>query len=503
MKRHLYGVALWVAISMAVPASAEEDKVKAYQPPEYKVTVPEALKLTPQEALFKKRLSEVQQNAPVVLDEAVALALEAHENLIEAQAAVDQALAQVVQSRSAALPQIGINVTHTKPLYFNTALPAGLVNASGADAGALAFFLAPPEGPTERLQISQLLYDFNRTRSAVQAAEAQTKAAQHGLEVTRRQLIFEVTNAYLELLRTQALAKVQLLTAENQALHVTEARKLHETGLGLPIDVVRAQTAYANAVQQFAETRNQALAARVTLATLMGIDPRTPFQVEDPGSPFELTRSLDSLVGQALEQRPDLAQSKALVEAGEFALENARAGNRPRLSTSLTFTANQVLPQPASENLSLMLNLEIPIFDGGLTRAQTEQAEAVLRGNEAKLSRQQRQVVSEVTQAFVQSHTARQKLRNVEVEVSGAEESVRVASGRYRLGLGRFIEVLDAERALATARTSEVNAVTQLSQAHARLKLAVGDSAISKSLPEPAPEEPNSEPPGVESADPR
>ena len=129
-----------------------------------------------------------------------------------------------------------------------------------------------------------------------------------------------------------------------------------------------------------------------------------------------------------------------------------------------------------------MLNLEIPIFDGGLTRAQTEEAQAGLVSAEAQLSRLERQVVQEVTNAYIQSQTASQRLHNVEYEVAGAEESVRVASGRYRLGLGRFIEVLDAERALATAMTNQVNARTQLRQAHASLKLAVGDAVLSKTI---------------------
>lgn len=479
MKRLMVALAI-----LAAPAVwADEGQSKAYQPPVYDIKMPEELKLSPEAQLFQKVWASSE---PVSLEEAMQLALTAHENLTEAQAAVDQALARVVQSRAAAQPQISVNVSHTEPLHFNTSLPAGLGGGGGAGAGALAFFLAAPEGPSERLQVSQLLYDFNRTRSAVKAAESRTRAARHGLEVTRRQLMFEVTNAYLEALRSEALAGVQLLTAENQALHVAEADELHKTGLGLPIDVVRAQTAYARAVQEYTQTRNQAVTAHVTLATLMGIDPRTPYKVEDPGSPFQIDRSLDSLVEQALKQRPALAQSEALVEAQQYSLENAEAGNRPRLTSSLTFTANQVLPQPSSENLSLMFNLEIPIFDGGLTRAQADEARAQLTSTQAQYSRLRRQVVSEVTQAYVLSQTARQRLTNVEFEVRGAEESVRVATGRYRLGLGRFIEVLDAERALASARTSQVDARTQLSQAHARLKLAVGDAVLSKSLPDPS-----------------
>lgn len=465
-----------LVLLLSLSALGLGDESKVYQPPDYKITIPKEVELDPTSQVFPLPESDL-----VNLDEAIDLALSAHENLIEAQAAVDQALARAAQNRSAYFPQIGASATYTKPLYFNVALPAG-ISGAGVDSGALAFFTNAPEGPSEQVQINQLLYDFNRTRSAVKAAKARTKASRHQLEATRHQLIFDVSRAYLELLRAQSLAEVALLTAENQALHIEEARKLHATGLGLPIDVVRAQTAYANAVQTFTQNRNQALTARVRLAALMGLDPRTPYAVEEPGAPKPLARELSQLVDQALGKRPTLLQSKALVTAQEYQVQNAKAGNKPRLTSTLGFTANQVSPQPQSENLSIMFNLEIPLFDGGLTKAQTAEARAGLTSAQAQLSRLERQVVEEVTTAYIARLTAQQKLTAVDIEVAGAKESVRVATGRYRLGLGRFIEVLDAEQALASARINQVNARTEMSEAHASLKLAIGDPVVSKTL---------------------
>lgn len=470
MRKTSFFLLLWVAL--VSPAMPEEES-KGYTPPVYDVRMPSVVRVAPEGLKVPLPHSEA-----VSLEEAVALSLAAHENITEAEAAVAQAQARVKQSRSGAQPQVAATIGHTKPLYFNTSLPASLQGSGGA----LDFFTAASEGPSERVQLTQLLYDFNRTRSAVKASESRTRAAEFALENTRHQLIYETTRSYLDVLQSQSLAEVRLLTVENQALHVEEARQLHSTGLGLPIDVVRAQTAYANAVQEFTETRNQALRARVGLASFMGIDPRTPFEVKETGAPHELTRDLDGLVEQALAKRPGLHQSQALLEAQKFTLENAQAGNRPRLTTSLSFTASQVLPQPSSENLSLMLNLEIPLFDGGLTKAQAAEAEAGVVSAQAQLSRQERMVIQEVTEAYIEHQTAVQKIRNVTFEVAGAQESVRVATGRYKLGLGRFIEVLDSEQALATARTNEVNARTALRQAHALLKLAIGDAVLSKSL---------------------
>ena len=84
--------------------------------------------------------------------------------------------------------------------------------------------------------------------------------------------------------------------------------------------------------------------------------------------------------------------------------------------------------------------------------------------------------MEQVSNAYIQMQTAMQTLQTSDVQVKGAEESVRVASGRYRLGLSTFVEVLDAEQSLLTARTDRVNSLAQLEMAEAELKHAIGQS---------------------------
>lgn len=449
---------------------------EAYQPPAYDISIPPEVEVAPPGwSLDLTTLPE----APLTLEEAVAFGLTHHESIIEARAEVAQAVARVAQARSSALPDVAANASYVEPLYFYTAgggfgdlssIP-GLGNLGG---GALAMFNQASQGPQGGLEIRQLLFDFNRTRSAVRAAHARTRAAEAGLEKAKQELGFEISRAYLEFLQSRRLAEVRLLNAENQEAHVQEARRLHATGLGLPIDVVRAQTEYASAVYDFVEARNQALLDRVELATFMGLDPRTPFEVKAPDVRPAVEMDLEKLVETALADRPALTESRAQVEAQKFTLDNKRAGNQPRLTTSLKFQANRVSPQPQTDQLNLMLNLEWPIFNGGLTLAETREAEAALTSVEAQLSRLQRQVVSDVTLAYLKLETAEQSLSAAGIAVEGAQESVRVANGRYRLGLAGFIEVLDAENALLSARTDQVNARAKLELSYADLRLATG-----------------------------
>jgi outer membrane protein TolC len=59
--------------------------------------------------------------------------------------------------------------------------------------------------------------------------------------------------------------------------------------------------------------------------------------------------------------------------------------------------------------------------------------------------------------------------------VANAEENFRLTTGRYQAGLATYVEVTDAETALVTARTNQVNAQYDLSIARAALKRALGE----------------------------
>jgi outer membrane protein TolC len=86
----------------------------------------------------------------------------------------------------------------------------------------------------------------------------------------------------------------------------------------------------------------------------------------------------------------------------------------------------------------------------------------------------QRQLVSDVSQAYLNLLTARQKLTTATAEQTNAEEALRLAQGRYKAGVGVFLDVLDAENALVAANTNRVNARNGVDQAIVQLAHAIG-----------------------------
>ena len=63
-----------------------------------------------------------------------------------------------------------------------------------------------------------------------------------------------------------------------------------------------------------------------------------------------------------------------------------------------------------------------------------------------------------------------------DAEVANALEALRLVEGRYKAGLGAFLDVLDAQTAFIKADSNRVNARTSVDQARAALSHAIGAS---------------------------
>jgi outer membrane protein TolC len=218
----------------------------------------------------------------------------------------------------------------------------------------------------------------------------------------------------------------------------------------------------------------------VQLALLMGIDPRTPLQVTAASEPASAIESVEALVEQGMARRPEVRQAEASLDAAQAGLRAARTTNAPTVTGTASFSARGANAPPRTDAFSVGAVVQWTPFDGGVARSRVSEAEAAVRQAEAQLLAARQAVVAEVSQAYLNLKAAEQRVTTAEAEVMNAQESVRLAEGRYNAGVGTFIDVTDAQAALLTARTNHVNAQTAVAQARAAL-----DRAMGAALPSP------------------
>jgi len=403
--------------------------------------------------------SPVPRDRAITVKEAIALALQHQPTLAQADAAAAAAVGRTQQAASGLRPSMGLASQYSRSGPGQTSAVGGTSSGSAYSAS---------------LSAQQLLYDFRKTRSRVSQARNLQESAHQAFAQTRQDIIAQVKQAYYLLLQDQRLVAVQQRNVSDQQAHLALAQARFAAGTGPRADVVKAETAVAEATLNLATAENAVALSRVNLNLAMGVDVRTPTLIAEADEPAPQVADQRSLVEIAFSKRPDYRQAEFNLMAAREAVRIARTGNRPGLFAQADYGLRGTSFPPNDGTWTYGVSLQWPLFDSGLTSGQVREAGANLRSAEASLRQAEQTVASEVTQAFVNLQTAEQQVTVAKAEVANAEESLRVATGRYEAGVAIYIEVLDAQRDLLTAQTNEVNSLHNLSTARAALRRALG-----------------------------
>jgi outer membrane protein len=418
---------------------------------------------------------------PLTAEEAARIALRNQPNVTAARGGVEAAAGRTQQSRAGLRPTVAASAgyTHVDTLATENGGGTSGGGGTGGTGGGGVVTTGGGGGVTvagysASAVLRQLLFDFNHTRDLVRQSAAEERAA--GLNVTRVQadLVLQVKQAFYTYAQDERLVGVNEANVRNQQDHLALAQARLRSGLGLPIDVVRAQTGVSEAILNLNLARNNASVARVNLALQMGVDPRTPIQAAESGEPAVSATDVNGLVQQALTQRPEVLEAQATVQAAQHGLGAAKTTNAPSLAASLQLSSRGADFPPGNDFLTIGAFIQFSPFDGGLRAGRVKEASGNLATAQAQLTSAQLSVTSDVSQAYLNLRTAEQRVTTADAEVANAEESVRLAEGRYRSGVGTFIDVTDAQSALLTAQTNRVNAQSAVEQARAALARAVG-----------------------------
>ncbi|MGQ9729951.1 MAG: TolC family protein [Candidatus Zipacnadales bacterium] len=418
---------------------------------------------------------EVPTDRPLTIDDAVALALQHHPSLSIDAHRVTASRGTVIQTRSARLPSLDLRSSYGRSMSSGTAVVGGVpVEGGSSNRYATQYSM--------NLSANQLLYDFGRTPAEIRRAREELRVAEHSVAQTEDDVINNARQIFLTLCTNQELLEVARyrVRLQEDTLQLTTAQ--YESDLVPRADVAKAASALAAARLEVTSAQNAVAASRISLNEAMGIDVRTTYAVVAPPLPQLPPLSVETLIGLALEHRPELLAARAEIAAAEASLTVARKAQKPTLSVSASYGRRDDSFLPGRDNWDIGLSISQSLFDGHATRGQVIQARAQ-RDSARKAEFQTAQLVTkETAQALLDLQTAQEKMRSAESSVTSAQEDLELANGRYAAAVGILLEVLDAQAALTAAQASLATARYNYLSAFYALEHAIGISLAEAGL---------------------
>ncbi len=408
-------------------------------------------------------------NSPLSSDEAARIALRLQPSLGDALGALQAAQGKTRQVGAGLNPQFVVGAG-----YDQISSISGPTAATQAPSGLGPAGVSPVYRYSSGAALRQLLFDFNQTRNAVRQSRALEGVAAANLTKAQSDLVLAVKSAFYNLTNAQRLVRVNEQNVENRQrqLDLTTARL--GSGIGLPSDVVTAETSKSQAVLALTVARDAELQARVTLLQLIGVNPETPITVTDVAEKPLVAGGPQTLVETALRARPEVQSAVQALKASQFGLSAARALNLPAIYAAVS--AGAAGPDiPLKDNaVALGVGVQFPLYDGGARSGAVQQAKGQIKTAQSDLQTALLSVRSDVISAYLGLASAEQRVAVVETEVANAQEGVRVAEGRYAAGLGLFQDITTAQSLLLSARTDQSTVQSNLDLARTRLRHAIG-----------------------------
>jgi outer membrane protein len=407
----------------------------------------------------------------LTLAEAVRSARQHQPQLLQAQAVTRAAGARSDQARSGLLPQLTGSASYSRETANFTSRP-GLTTSTGRSSSSFDTVNFWSFGAT----LSQLIYDFGQTSGRWRAAQAAAEAQQDSEHATLIQVTLGAQTAFFTARAAKDLVGVARDNLANQEAHLRQIEGFVRAGTRPDIDLAQARTDRANAAVQLINAQNTYETAKAQLNQAMGVEAPTDYEVaSDTLPPVDgEERTLDPLLEEALGRRADYAALEKQARAQELTLRSVKGGYGPALGVSTGITdAGQAIDSTVW-NWNATVTLSWNIFQGGLTRAQSQEAQANLASARAQIDSLRQQVRVDVVQAQLAVRANKESLSATGEALVNARERLRLAEGRYRAGVGSVIELGDAQVALTTAAAQRVQAEYNLASSRAQLLRALG-----------------------------
>ena len=391
-----------------------------------------------------------------------------NQNIRAAEAQYRQALANADAARAALYPTLNANVQGARSRY-SALVP--LSNPTQSISGSTRTIYAMGLNASWEPDL------WGGIRRSIEAGTANAEASGKNLESVR--LSTRATLAQDYFLMRVSDDDIALLDriVENYGHYLQIVQNQYHAGYASSASVDQAQTQLESARSQAIDLRLARAQYEHAIAALLGKAP-AEFSIKPVKMTYRIPEIPVGIPSQLLQRRPDIAESERLVAAANAQIGVAKSAFFPSLSISPTagyqstsFASWVTAPM---RTWSVGPAIAQTLFNGGLTRAQTDSAIAAY---DAAVATYRQTVLSgfqEVEDNLAAQHILAGEAKADQASADFAKKSLDVAFNQYRAGTVSYLNVITAQASELASEKIEMDLAGRRLTACVTLIKAIG-----------------------------
>jgi outer membrane protein TolC len=365
------------------------------------------------------------------------------------------------------LPLLGLK---SNVVFWNRAIEADL----GPDVGKVT--VRDRVTGTVDLQVSQPVTGAFAIGTLVERDRATADASRAQRDARRIEVAYRAAEAYLAALQARTLGEIAAVTLQQLDADLQHARALVQGGMLQRVDVLRLEAEHARIEQQRLAAETSALAARRGLARLLGLPDGSELALADVDTaPPVLALGEDEAVARARAGRAESRAAAATSRAAELGISVARSSYYPAVSLVGVYSrAVNAGLLGSADSAYVGVSVDWNLWDWGKRGADVDASRALRRQAQLEETALSEQIAVDTRARWQAARLARATLEVADRGLAAATEAQRLQAARFAQGAVTTTEVVDAEAALATARSQAASARYQYLVAWMALNREVG-----------------------------
>lgn len=394
--------------------------------------------------------------AALDMDEAVRVALANNRRIRQFERLHDSARENVGTARAGFLPSLDVSFTRTERQ------DAIIFGGEQSDR-----FIA---------QVTYNLFNGLADLKGLRGSEAGAEAARYQRRAVQADVVLDVREAYIRLLRADRVMENERESVELLERQRRDAELYYREGLMAKNDLLKVEVELATARQRHLIAEGDSRTARRLLARVMGMEMREGETFDDvTGLPDVGDVSFDALADEMFGARSELRFLEAQARASRMEAGAIGGAYLPAVDLSLIYEDFQDSGSFAGSDLSVedkraVLTARWNLFDGFRTTHRRNEARYRAAATEEELADTKQELAYQLSSTLEDYRVASGRVEVAETAVAQAEENYRVTDNLFKERAATTTDLLDARTFLTRARNEYVFALYDVHLALSRIE---------------------------------
>ena len=324
--------------------------------------------------------------------------------------------------------------------------------------------------------VTQSIFNGMKTVNSIKAADSYIRAEQNNLYNVEQSVLLEAATAYLDVMRDEAIVKLRENNEKLLKKRMDETNQRFNVGELTRTDVSQAKARYSAAKSERIASEGNLLASKAVYQQIVGQEPADLIEPKEIAELFPT--DFEQAKREALENNYSVQQAKYLLESKGYNVKTNTGDLLPSINVNANAsrgtTEADVGKDPTTNSAYVGVNMEVPLYAGGATRAKIRQSKYEKWQAQEMVQQAERAALSSVTSSWEYMRSNKAKIESVKDQIKAYEVALDGVQKEESLGNRTVLDVLDAYQDLLNSQVEEVTALRNYYVSGLQLLSSVG-----------------------------